>query len=266
MLSIICARKHGAASARRRNRRLLSAALCACFLFASDPAAALTREEAAKVAEPIVALQPAFDSFAYDEEIVGQWFERDAAERDLIRAAGFTAESWKIAVGETFRGLTALEPQSEIDALRAKLDAGASGLVATRAATIKGGAVGVLAGAGNYGQQTQQSGQRVLAIELNALAGSTVAGVLVLPFGLSLDAGVAFQIDEKLTVQPMRFRTCLPSGCLVAVSFDAQMVVALRTGTALKIKATADSGAAAPFSISLQGFASALDRAVTLSR
>lgn len=114
--------------------------------------------------------------------------------------------------------------------------------------------------------QTQQSGQHVLAIELNALTGSAVAGVLVLPFGLSLDAGVAFQIDEKPTVQPMRFRTCLPSGCIVAVSFDAQMVAALRTGSALKINATADSGAAVPFSISLQGFASALDRATTLSR
>lgn len=114
--------------------------------------------------------------------------------------------------------------------------------------------------------QTQQSGQRVLAIELNALTGSAVAGVLVLPFGLSLDAGVAFQIDEKLAVQPMRFRTCLPSGCLVAVSFDAPMVVALRTGTALTIRATADGGAAAPFSISLQGFAAAIDRAAMLSR
>lgn len=114
--------------------------------------------------------------------------------------------------------------------------------------------------------QTQQSGQRVLAIELNALTGSAVAGVLVLPFGLSLDAGVAFQIDEKLAVQPMRFRTCLPSGCLVAVSFDAPMVTALRTGTALKIRATTDGGIAAPFSISLQGFATALDRAATLSR
>lgn len=134
MLSIICARKHGAASARRGKRRLLSAALCACFLFAADPAAALTREEAAKVAELIAALQPAFSSFAYDEEIVGDWFERDAAGRGLIRAAGFTAESWKTAVGETFRGLAALEPQSEIDAIRAKLDAGASGLVALNAA------------------------------------------------------------------------------------------------------------------------------------
>ncbi|MCR4520286.1 MULTISPECIES: invasion associated locus B family protein [Bosea] len=114
--------------------------------------------------------------------------------------------------------------------------------------------------------QAQQNGQRVLAIELNAPAGHAVAGVLVLPFGLSLDSGVAFQIDEKLTAQPMRFRTCLPNGCLVAVSFDAPTVTALRTGTALKIKATADGGAAAPFSISLQGFATALDRVMALSR
>ena len=64
----------------------------------------------------------------------------------------------------------------------------------------------------------------------------------------------------------MRFRTCLPNGCLVAVSFDAPTVTALRTGTALKIKATADGGAAAPFSISLQGFATALDRVMALSR
>ena len=114
--------------------------------------------------------------------------------------------------------------------------------------------------------QAQQNGQRVLAIELNPVTGNVVAGVLVLPFGLSLESGIAFQIDEKLAAQPMRFRTCLPSGCLVAVSFDAPTVVALRTGTALNIKATADSGAAAPFSISLQGFATALDRAAMLSR
>ncbi|MCR4520289.1 MULTISPECIES: hypothetical protein [Bosea] len=134
MLSISSARKHGAAAARRPKRRLLSAVLCAGFLFAADPAVALTRDEVAKVAELIAALQPGFGSFAYDEEIVGEWFERDSAERGLIRAAGFTAESWKIAVSETFRGLAALAPQSEIDALRAKLDAGASGLVGLNAA------------------------------------------------------------------------------------------------------------------------------------
>lgn len=113
--------------------------------------------------------------------------------------------------------------------------------------------------------QAQQNGQRVLAIELNAPSGNTVSGTLVLPFGLALDSGVTVQIDENPTMQPVRFRTCLPAGCIVNITFDARTIVVMRAGTALKVKATADGGAAAPFSISLQGFGTALDRAGVLS-
>lgn len=114
--------------------------------------------------------------------------------------------------------------------------------------------------------QAQQNGQRVLAIELAAPAGNLVSGTLVLPFGLALDAGVTFQIDDKPALAPVRFRTCVPAGCLVNLSFDAPTIMALRAASALKVKATADGGAAAPFSISLQGFGTALDRVGVLSR
>jgi len=114
--------------------------------------------------------------------------------------------------------------------------------------------------------QSQQNGQRVLAVELNAPAGNTVTGTLVLPFGVALDAGVALQVDDKPTGQPLRIRTCLPVGCIVNLSFDLPTLLALRAGSTLKIKATADGGAEAPFSISLQGFATALDRVGVLSR
>lgn len=114
--------------------------------------------------------------------------------------------------------------------------------------------------------QTQQNGQRVLAIELNAPSGNTVTGALVLPFGLALDAGVTFQIDDEPAMQPMRFRTCIPAGCLANIVFDAPTLAALRAGAALKVKAVADGGTAAPFSIPLQGFATALDRLEALSR
>lgn len=114
--------------------------------------------------------------------------------------------------------------------------------------------------------QSQQNGQRVLAIELSAPSGNSVTGTLILPFGLALDSGVVFQIDEKPAMAPVRFRTCVPAGCLVNVSFDAATIVALRAGSALKIKATADGGAAAPFSVSLQGFGTALDRVAALAR
>lgn len=114
--------------------------------------------------------------------------------------------------------------------------------------------------------QTQQNGQRVLAVELNAPTGSTVTGTLVMPFGLALESGVTFQIDDKPTMQPVRFRTCLPAGCLVNVTFEAATLVALRAGATLKVKATADGGATVPLSISLQGFGAALDRVAVLSR
>ncbi|WDZ80294.1 invasion associated locus B family protein (plasmid) [Ensifer adhaerens] len=114
--------------------------------------------------------------------------------------------------------------------------------------------------------QVQENGQRVLAIELNALSVNTVSGTLVLPFGLALEPGVTFQIDDKQAMQPVHFRTCVPAGCLVSVTFDTPTLVALRAGAALKVKAVADGGAAAPFSISLQGFGTALDRVETLAR
>lgn len=114
--------------------------------------------------------------------------------------------------------------------------------------------------------QAQQNGQRVLAIELAAPVGNLVTGTLALPFGLALDAGVTFQIDDKSAMAPVRFRTCVPAGCLVNLGFDAPMIVALRAGSVLKVKATADGGAAAPFSISLQGFGTALDRVAALAR
>ncbi len=114
--------------------------------------------------------------------------------------------------------------------------------------------------------QTQENGQLVLAMELNAPKGDTVSGTLVLPFGLALDQGVTFQIDGNPAMQPARFRTCLPVGCIVSLNFDTPSQVALRAGAALKLNATADGGATTAFSISLKGFGTALDRVTALSR
>jgi invasion protein IalB len=114
--------------------------------------------------------------------------------------------------------------------------------------------------------QSRQNGQIVLIIELNAPVGDAISGALVLPFGLAFDSGVIFQIDEKPAMQPVRFRTCLPGGCLVNINFDAPTLAALRAGAALKITTVADGGAIAPFSISLQGFTSAIDRVTALAR
>lgn len=112
--------------------------------------------------------------------------------------------------------------------------------------------------------QIRQDGQRVLAVELEAPSGNMLSGVIVLPFGLAFESDVVLQIDDMPAMAPVRFRTCLPVGCLVPLALDAPTLVALRSGTVLKVSAVADGGAAIPFSISLAGFGSALDRVAAL--
>jgi invasion protein IalB len=114
-------------------------------------------------------------------------------------------------------------------------------------------------------QINKQSGQQVVAIELLAAEGK-LDGVLVLPFGLDLEKGAVLQIDIGADDPALRFRTCLPAGCVVQVSFDAKIIANLRKGEALKVKVVADGGSEAPLSISLKGFSPALDRVTELSK
>jgi invasion protein IalB len=117
-------------------------------------------------------------------------------------------------------------------------------------------------------QQTDKdSRQLVLGIELKVTAGDRVDGTMVLPFGLAIDKPVTAQIDDAGASQTLRFRTCVPIGCLVPIGFDANTLAALRKGTLLTVKAAAADGAQdAAFRISLKGFASALDRTAALAK
>ncbi len=115
-------------------------------------------------------------------------------------------------------------------------------------------------------QADQQSHQRILAIELNANSADKVDGALVLPFGLALESGVTLQVDEAPAGPSLRFRTCLPVGCVVPLSFDDKFVAVLRKGAALKVHAFADGGKDALFTISLKGFPPALDRTTALAK
>lgn len=110
----------------------------------------------------------------------------------------------------------------------------------------------------------QQSGQRVLAVELRP-AGTGAAGVMVLPFGIALAKGAIMQIDDGVVGAPMAFSTCLPAGCVVPVSLDADTLAKLRKGAALKIKVSPEGGGEdSQWSVSLKGFSTAFDRTAVL--
>lgn len=115
-------------------------------------------------------------------------------------------------------------------------------------------------------QVDAQSRQRMLAIELAAVADGKAEGALVLPFGLALEKGVVMRVDEGKPLPALAFRTCLPAGCVVPVSFDTAMVTALRKGKQLQLEAVADGGNPISFSVSLSGLAGALDRVAELGK
>ena len=112
-------------------------------------------------------------------------------------------------------------------------------------------------------QIAPQTRQRALTIELRA-DGEGASGTLILPFGLSLDKGIAYQLDDNEPGVPQRFRTCLPVGCVVDIHFDNRTVSSLKSGKVLKVNAAADGGKEMAFSISLAGFTGAYERVVTL--
>lgn len=111
-----------------------------------------------------------------------------------------------------------------------------------------------------------QTGQRVLALELEPLADGSLEGTLVLPFGLLLADGVRPQVDAVNVGDVLSVAVCYDYGCLVDLGFDAAGVDLLRRGTTLRFVGTiADSGESVSLSLPLGGISSALERATTLT-
>ena len=115
-------------------------------------------------------------------------------------------------------------------------------------------------------QTNKDTGQLLLAIELRALLPDFADGTLILPFGLAVQRPIALEINDTPIGTPLTVRTCLPVGCLVAVSLDAAMIASLKKAQSLAVRTTVDGGQSAVFTISLNGFANALERAAVLGR
>lgn len=114
-------------------------------------------------------------------------------------------------------------------------------------------------------QTNTQSHQRILALALRPNEGG-VEGTLALPFGLDLTKGATLQIDSGMKFAALPFRTCIPAGCLVNLSFDEKSVAALRTGTSLKVNVFPVTGQEMSLSVSLKGFPDALDQTIALTK
>ncbi|MGO4566489.1 invasion associated locus B family protein [Rhizobium sp. 2YAF20] len=113
--------------------------------------------------------------------------------------------------------------------------------------------------------QTQQNGQRLLAVEMQMRSDGGAIATLLLPFGIVLDSGVTPNVDDQPPLKPVRFRTCLPTGCIALFPLDPATLAKLRAASRLNLKVIADAGNELSFQVSLRGFSAALDRIAALS-
>lgn len=125
--------------------------------------------------------------------------------------------------------------------------------------------------AGNKGCTLSQAlvnkeGQRAFLIELRVAKDGASEGTILMPFGLKLEAGVLMKLDDRDMGEGLRFSTCVAQGCVLPVNFPIAGMNAIRHGKALAVGAlNISDGQLMTFSVSLNGFAVAVDRAIQLA-
>jgi invasion protein IalB len=112
-----------------------------------------------------------------------------------------------------------------------------------------------------------QTGSALAAMELATPAANKAEGMLLMAFGLRLDAGVQLGIDGQPLGAARPFLTCISSGCLVPMAFEDVELSALKVGRKLDVTGVkVEDGKPVTVSLSLGGFTAAYDRTVELAK
>ncbi|MCJ2133683.1 invasion associated locus B family protein [Methylobacterium sp. J-026] len=115
-------------------------------------------------------------------------------------------------------------------------------------------------------QGDSQTGRRKFGFELQTPANGRSEGIVLMPFGLSIEPGVTFKLDEQALGKGAPYTACGPDGCFVPISFPTLALDGMRAAKTLFVIGQKSGGSdAATITVPLEGFARALDRAVALS-
>jgi invasion protein IalB len=115
-------------------------------------------------------------------------------------------------------------------------------------------------------QGDSQTGRRKFAVELQTPVDGRSQGLVLMPFGLSIEPGVTFKLDEQTLGKGAPYTSCGVDGCFVPISFPTLALDGMRTAKKLFVTGQKASGSdPATIAVPLEGFPQALDRAVALS-
>lgn len=115
-------------------------------------------------------------------------------------------------------------------------------------------------------QGDSKTGRRKFGFELSVPKEGRSEGVILMPFGMAIDPGVSFKLDEQTLGKGAPYSTCTGDGCLVPISFPTLATDGMRTAKTLTVTGQkSGSNEPATITVPLVGFPQAFDRAVALS-
>ena len=111
-------------------------------------------------------------------------------------------------------------------------------------------------------QGDRRTGKRLFSIELRPAKDGKSEGLILMPFGLQIEPGVSFKLDDRQLGKGAPYSTCVSDGCLVPISLPTLATDAMKTATNLTISATKpDAQEPTVITVPLAGFAAAFARA-----
>lgn len=114
-------------------------------------------------------------------------------------------------------------------------------------------------------QGDRNTGRRQFAFELRTPKDGRAEGVILMPFGLAIEPGVSFKLDEATLGKGAFYISCTAEGCLVPVSFPTLATDSMKTAKALVVTGKkASNDEAVTITLPLAGFATAFERAAAL--
>jgi invasion protein IalB len=119
-------------------------------------------------------------------------------------------------------------------------------------------------------QGDSKTGRRHFGIELRVPREGRADGIILMPFGLAIEPGVTFKLDDQVLGKGAPYTACNGDGCLVPISLPTLATDGMRAAKNLYVtgqKSATGGGTGEPTTITvpLVGFPQALDRAAALS-
>jgi len=111
-------------------------------------------------------------------------------------------------------------------------------------------------------QGDRRTGRRQFSVELRSPKEGRAEGLILMPFGLQIEPGVTFKLDDRALGKGAPYSSCVADGCLVPISLPTLATDAMKTGQNLTVSATKpDAKEPAVLTVPLSGFAAAFARA-----